>query len=141
MNTGLESLYQMAHAESLQEIYDLTYQITGNPLFITDTYLIAICVKSGTEEKGREENQLDPSTKRILDDFRAQRHRVFFYNSALICLNGADVSIEIWVEQAPKLNQLTEKWELQAGVSRRIESLDRLLDYYQQAQSALELGI
>ncbi len=33
---NLELLCRMAHAESLQEICDLTYQIIGNPVFISD---------------------------------------------------------------------------------------------------------
>ena len=35
-DNNLELLCRMAHAESLQEICDLTYQIIGNPVFISD---------------------------------------------------------------------------------------------------------
>lgn len=77
-----------------------------------------------------------------MDDIRSQNTcRVFLYNSALICLYGSEVPMENWAEQAPQLSQLMEEAHLQAGVSRRIERMDQLITYYQQAQSALELGM
>ena len=35
-NKTIELLCELTHAKSLQKICDLTYQITGNPVFISD---------------------------------------------------------------------------------------------------------
>ena len=87
-----------------------------------------------------EENR-EFTIRSIMDDIRSQNTcRVFLYNSALICLYGSDTPMENWAEQAPQLSQLMEEANLQAGVSRRIVRMDQLVTYYQQAQSALELG-
>lgn len=100
------------------------------------TYLLCLCLKPG-EEKNR-----DFTMRSILEEIRSQNNcRVFLYNSALVCLYGSDTPVERWAEQAPQLSLLMEEAHLQAGVSRRIQRLDRLVSYYEQAQSALELGI
>lgn len=100
------------------------------------TYLLCLCLKPG-EEKNR-----DFTMHSILEEIRSQNNcRVFLYNSALVCLYGSDTPVEHWEDQAPQLSQLMEETHLQAGVSRRIQRLDRLVSYYEQAQSALELGI
>ncbi len=100
------------------------------------TYLLCLCLKPG-EEKNR-----DFTMRSILEEIRCQNNcRVFLYNSALVCLYGSDTPVERWAEQAPQLSQLMDEAHLQAGVSRRIQRPDRLVDYYQQAQSALELSI
>ena len=99
------------------------------------TYLLCICLKDGMKENR------EFTMRSIMDDIRSQNTcRVFLYNSALICLYGSDTPMENWAEQAPQLSQLMEEANLQAGVSRRIVRMDQLVTYYQQAQSALELG-
>lgn len=99
------------------------------------TYLLCLCLKPG-EEKNR-----DFTMHSILEEIRSQNNcRVFLYNSALVCLYGSDTPVEHWEDQAPQLSQLMEETHLQAGVSRRIVRMDQLVTYYQQAQSALELG-
>lgn len=100
------------------------------------TYLLCLCLKPG-EEKNR-----DFTMHSILEEIRSQNNcRVFLYNSALVCLYGSDTPVEHWEDQAPQLSQLMEETHLQAGVSRRIVRMDQLVTYYQQAQSALELGM
>ena len=100
------------------------------------TYLLCLCLKPG-EKKNR-----DFTMHSILEEIRSQNNcRVFLYNSALVCLYGSDTPVEHWEDQAPQLSQLMEEANLQAGVSRRIVRMDQLVTYYQQAQSALELGM
>lgn len=100
------------------------------------TYLLCICLVAGSEDREA------TSVRLLLDDFRGLGSaRVFLYNSSLLCLYGSETPVENWEEQAPQLNELMREGRLQAGVSRRVERIDKLIDYYQQAQDALELGL
>lgn len=100
------------------------------------TYLLCICLMAGAEDRGR------TSVRLLLEDFqRLGNTRVFLYNSSLLCLYGSETPVEHWEEQAPQLHELIRESGLQAGVSRRVERMDQLIEYYQQAQDALELGL
>lgn len=77
----------------------------------------------------------------MLEDFRRLPFsRTFLFNSTLVCIYSCDQDLSNWTEQAPKLTDLLTRWDLVAGVSRRVDGLERLREYYQQAQSTLGLG-
>ena len=100
------------------------------------TYLLCICIVAGSEDREA------TSVRLLLEDFRRLNNsRVFLYNSSLLCLYSSETPVERWEEQAPQLNELMREGRLQAGVSRRVERMDQLIEYYQQAQDALELGL
>ena len=97
-------------------------------------YVLCICPAQATERAGE-------SLRPMLEEFkRLPFSRTFLYNSALVCVYSCGQDISNWETQAPKLTELLRRWELVAGVSRRLNSLERLRDYYRQAQSTLELG-
>lgn len=99
------------------------------------TYVLSVCL---SEQAQRQENE---DLHSILEEFRQLPYcRTFLYNAALVCVYGSDVDISDWEEQAPQLTQLLRRWELVAGVSRRVSGLERLKEYHIQAQETLAVG-
>ena len=97
-------------------------------------YVLCICPAETTE---RASETLRP----MLEEFdRLSFSRTFVYNSALVCIYSCDRDISNWPAQAPELTQLLRRWDLMAGVSRRVDSLEHFREYYQQAQSTLWLS-
>lgn len=100
----------------------------------TDTYVLCICPSKTAERAGE---SLSP----MLEDFRhLPFSHTFLFNSTLVCIYSCDQNISNWTEQASKLTELLTRWDLVAGVSRRVDGLERLREYYQQAQSTLGLA-
>ena len=98
------------------------------------TYVLCICPACSTERVGE-------SLRPVLEGFRQLPFsRTFLYNSTLVCIYSSDQDISNWVAQAPRLTRLLRQWELVAGVSRRVDSLEQLREYHRQAQSTLELA-
>ena len=67
--------------------------------------------------------------------------RAFFYDNAIACVWESDEDIMDWPRQIPALEELLRNEKLVAGVSRRIDSLHELSDYYLQAQAAADCGL
>lgn len=65
---------------------------------------------------------------------------VFLYNSSLVCVYGCPEPVSDWAAQVPGLAELLNRHRLIAGISRRVAGLERLRDYYLQAQAVLEIG-
>lgn len=65
----------------------------------------------------------------------------FLFNTTLVCVCGSHEPICHWEEEAPALRALLSGERLFAGVSRRVENIADLREYYQQARKALEAGI
>lgn len=99
------------------------------------TYVLAVCARDGTG--GHEQTDL----RELLQAISAiPFSHAFLYNSLLVCVYGESEPILDWARQAPGLMELLERWELIAGVSRQVTALERLRDYYHQAQAILDIG-
>lgn len=99
------------------------------------TYVLSICPDEQTMQDDSEDLKL------ILSEFAQLPHcHVFLYNSSLVCIYGSDVDVSDWEEQAPELTALLRRWEMTAGVSRRVSGMERLKDFYVQAQETLSVG-
>jgi DNA-binding PucR family transcriptional regulator len=57
-----------------------------------------------------------------------------------VCVYGSDTPITDWDRQAENLKELLDKQHLIAGVSRRMDGMEQLKAYYDQAQSVMEIG-
>ena len=99
------------------------------------TYVLTVCAKDGTG--GQDSKDL---TAIIAELAATLRGCVFLYNSTLVCLYGCDHAISDWPSQVPGLGECLERNDLIAGVSRQVSGLERLREYYLQAQEILELG-
>jgi sugar diacid utilization regulator len=99
------------------------------------TYTLVICARDGVE------TNLSQGLDELLDSFAPLRAcRAFLYNSSLVCVYGSDIPITDWDRQAPQLTELLDNWGLIAGVSRKMDGLEGLKEYYSQAQSVMEIG-
>ena len=99
------------------------------------TYVLCICPVEDLQQNECEDLRL------ILNEFQQLQYcHTFLYNSALVCVYGSDKDISNWEEETPELTKLLCRWELRAGVSRRICSMERLKEYYRQAQETLSVG-
>lgn len=97
-------------------------------------YVLSMCFTG-------DQNQPGGDLRTVLADFRQLPYcRCFLYNSTLVCVYGSDQDISDWERQAPQFTALLQRWELMAGVSRRVSGMERLRSYYLQAQETLEVG-
>jgi sugar diacid utilization regulator len=99
------------------------------------TYTLVICGRDGDDA------DVSRGLDEMLGAFAGLRScRAFLYNAALVCVYGSDTPITDWDRQAERLKELLDHWGLVAGVSRRMDGMEQLKAYYDQAQSVLEIG-
>ena len=99
-------------------------------------YVLSVCLAPGGELREPEEMSL------LLQKFRAIHGcTAFLYNSAIVCVYGADRDVTSWETQAPELTELLWRENLIAGVSRQVTDLSELRVYFLQAQSTEEIGL
>lgn len=99
------------------------------------TYVLTVCTRDGTSDHERTD------LRELLQAFAAIPFtHAFLYNSLLVCVYGEAVPILDWARQAPRLMELLQRWDLIAGVSRQVTAVERLKDYYHQAQAILDIG-
>ena len=97
------------------------------------TYVLSVCADRKRTDALQDIGQL-------IGLFRALGScHTMLYNTTLVCLYGSDTDITDWPAQAPALWELMEREGLLAGVSRPVESMDRLRDRYREAQQTLEI--
>ncbi len=98
------------------------------------TYVLVVCTRDGTS--GKE----DVALETLLEEFSALPASTFLYNSSLVCVYGSGTPVSDWPAQAPELSEVLARWDLIAGVSRRMDGLEQLREYYLQAVDILEVG-
>jgi sugar diacid utilization regulator len=99
------------------------------------TYTLVICAREG------EDVDVSRGLDEILNAFAGLRScSAFLYQASLVCVYGSDSPVTDWDRQVPRLKELLDEQGLVAGVSRRMDGMDRLKAYYDQAQSVLEVG-
>lgn len=98
-------------------------------------YVLSICPEEQTLREDSEDLRI------ILQDFyNLSNCHTFLYNSALVCVYGSEKDIQDWETEAPDLTELLRRWELTAGVSRRITGMENLKEFYVQSQETLAIG-
>lgn len=99
------------------------------------TYVAALCSQDGS--CGYNKTDLP----KILADFSSLLHgRAFVYNAILVCVYTSDQSVSEWSTPNSPFAELLSRWNLIAGISRRITSMEQFRAHYLQARSILEIG-
>ena len=99
-------------------------------------YVLSVCLAPGGGSREPEE------MSQILRRFRSIHGcTAFLYNSAIVCVYGADEDIRSWEAQAPELAELLWREDLIAGVSRQMTDVSELRTAFLQAQSTEEIGL
>ena len=87
---------------------------------------------------GEEDSVSVPELERELAE--VLHGKAFTYDSAIVCVFGDDTPFAEREIQRHALTELLDRRKLVAGVSRRVEDLSRLRDYYLQARDILGIG-
>lgn len=83
-----------------------------------------------------------PGLEQLIDSFLLLGScRVVVFNTTIVCLYGSEEDITDWETQAPELHSLLQRETLLAGISREVQAIEDLQEYYRQAQTALEIGV
>lgn len=121
-------------AQYSSELVNKRLQVLNYPI---QQYIYVLCICEQREVKPPRNGSIHS----LLEQFsRISGCHTFLYNTTLVCIYGGESDITDWNVQAQQLTGILKKEGLLAGISRRVESIHHLREYYGQARDVLEIG-